>query len=90
MHADVATTYRDKPQGAMELGESAIAELLSTQAEALSPIVKTAHQPNLLSNAKPHDRDLALFEPINLPSMSLHYLQNMQRPLERQKVWHML
>ena len=63
----------------MELGERAIAELLSTEAEALSPVIKTAHEPNLLSNAKPHNRYLALLQPIHLPSMILDNLQKQQR-----------
>lgn len=75
-------THRDQPQGALELGESAIAELLSTQGEAVSPVVKTAHEPNLLSNAKPHNRYLALLEPVNLPSLSLDNLQQVQGLLE--------
>lgn len=68
-------THRDKPQCALELGERAIAELLSTQTEAPSPVVETAHQPNLLSNAKPHNRYLALLHLVQLPSMSLDNLQ---------------
>ena len=72
------STYWDKPQDALKLGESAVAELLRTQAEALSPVVKATHQPNLLSNAKPNHRYLALLQPINLPNLVLNNLQKVQ------------
>ena len=71
-------THWDKPQHALKLGESAIAELLSTQAETLGPVIKTAHEPNLLSNTKPHNRYLAVLEHVHLPSTSSNDLQNLQ------------
>ena len=75
----VESTYWDKPQDALKLGESTVAELLSTQAAALSPVVKTTHEPNFLSNAEPNNRHLALLQPINLSSLILDNLQKVPR-----------
>lgn len=82
----LGSIYRDKPQDALKLGESAIAELLGTQAEALSPVVKTTHEANILSNTKPNNRYLALLQPIYLPSMILDNLQKVQWLLESMPV----
>ncbi len=67
--------YRNKPDGPLESSEGAITELFCAQAEALGPVVKVPHEPHLLSNAKPHHRDLPVCEQVYFAGLILDNLQ---------------
>ena len=67
-------TYWDKCENPFELGEGAVTELLSTQAKALGPVVKTAHELDFLGNTKPNNRNLALSQLIKLSAVILNHL----------------
>lgn len=53
-------TYWWKAESSLKLGESAIMDLICTEAEALCPAIKVAHQSHLLCNAVPYNGDLAV------------------------------
>ena len=66
--------YWHQPQSALELGEGAITELLSTQGKAAGPVVKVSHEPDLLGNPKPHNWDPSASQQVKLASLLLNNL----------------